>query len=250
MKCGKCGKELQDEWTFCNYCGNQIKFANEGNEPNIRKAGKWKKYVKEFFSSKTIIIYTIMIVLVILCFIISGSDISMVLYMGVYSYLTILLVIILPLWIINKILYDNQNEIKIEEKVTEKNENKEYRKKCNVCGYIFCYTDEDIIANNEKRKLANRYRVGMVTQGLMGNNKIDWRYNQEKMEQSLSQIIDFSKCFKCGSTDIIDYNNEKQNEENVSINNIDEIVKYKELLDNGILTKEEFDKKKKEILNL
>ena len=30
----------------------------------------------------------------------------------------------------------------------------------------------------------------------------------------------------------------------------DEIKKYKELLDSGILTQEEFDKKKKELLNL
>ena len=28
----------------------------------------------------------------------------------------------------------------------------EYMKKCNVCGHVFCYTDEDIRkANNEKK---------------------------------------------------------------------------------------------------
>ena len=32
--------------------------------------------------------------------------------------------------------------------------------------------------------------------------------------------------------------------------NIDEVKKYKELLDIGAITKEEFDKKKKELLNL
>lgn len=244
MLCNKCGKEVPNEWSFCNYCGNQIKCENEGNE---KKGEKWKKYVKEFFTSKIFIIYTIIIVLVILLNL-KYSNISALLFLGIWIYLTVLILIILPMWMLwkyDKNLTNNQNEIKIEEKV-----NKEYRKKCNVCGYIFCYTDEDIIANNEKIKLANRYRIGMVTQGLMGNNKIDWRYNQEKMEQSLSQIIDFSKCFKCGSTDIIDYDNEKQNEENASISDMDEIIKYKELLDKGILTKEEFDKKKKELLKL
>lgn len=51
-------------------------------------------------------------------------------------------------------------------------------------------------------------------------------------------------------------NNENQNKSNVTINNIttssgaDEILKYKSLLDQGIITQEEFDKKKKELLGL
>lgn len=42
-------------------------------------------------------------------------------------------------------------------------------------------------------------------------------------------------------------------EQNISINSIsqaDELKKYKELLDNNVITQEEFDKKKKQILNL
>ena len=42
-------------------------------------------------------------------------------------------------------------------------------------------------------------------------------------------------------------------EQNISVNSIssaDELRKYKELLDTGIITQDEFEKKKKQILNL
>ena len=48
--------------------------------------------------------------------------------------------------------------------------------------------------------------------------------------------------------------NEKNQTNNSNIQNtndpITEVKRYKELLDNGIITQEEFDKKKKELLNL
>ena len=48
--------------------------------------------------------------------------------------------------------------------------------------------------------------------------------------------------------------NEKNQANNSNVQNtndpITEVKRYKELLDNGIITQEEFDKKKKELLNL
>ena len=43
---------------------------------------------------------------------------------------------------------------------------------------------------------------------------------------------------------------ERQNESNVSQSNADELKKYKELFDDGVITKEEFDAKKKQLLGL
>lgn len=39
-------------------------------------------------------------------------------------------------------------------------------------------------------------------------------------------------------------------QEKVSVNNIDELKKFKELLDSGIITQDEFEQKKKHLLNL
>ena len=48
------------------------------------------------------------------------------------------------------------------------------------------------------------------------------------------------------------FNDYKENGEtsNHTISNADELKKYKELLDSGAITQEEYDKKKKELLNL
>ena len=45
---------------------------------------------------------------------------------------------------------------------------------------------------------------------------------------------------------------EKQNnvQSNIATSNADELKKYKELLDEGIISQEEFDAKKKQLLNL
>ena len=53
--------------------------------------------------------------------------------------------------------------------------------------------------------------------------------------------------------DIIkNYNMQKLSEQNNSINNsqADEIYKFKKLLDNGAITQEEYEKKKKQLLNI
>lgn len=244
MKCSKCGKEVQEEWEYCRDCGEKIK----SDEGDIKKEKNWKKNIKEFFFSKTFIIYTIIALIIIVYNYYNLRDTSFFISLGLYCYLTVLCFVIFPIWIINKNLTNKQMRDEIEPEMKE-DINKEYRKKCNVCGNVFCYTEKDIHNNNARAKSANKYRISMITQGLMNNNKIDWRYNQEKMEQELSKIVDFSKCPKCGSTDLIDYNG-NQIEEKVNMTNADEIIKYKELLDKGILTKEEFEKKKRELLNL
>ena len=76
-----------------------------------------------------------------------------------------------------------------------------------------------------------------------------------KMEES--KIVDYSKCPACKSTDVVEISEEEYNnstedtkETKVQISAADEIKKYKELLDIGVITQEEFDAKKKELLGL
>ena len=55
------------------------------------------------------------------------------------------------------------------------------------------------------------------------------------------------------NSNLYEYNNNSYNETNSTINNTanpDELRKYKALLDDGIITQEEFEAKKKELLNL
>lgn len=44
--------------------------------------------------------------------------------------------------------------------------------------------------------------------------------------------------------------NSKTSQEKVCMNNIDELKKFKELLDSGIITQNEFNEKKKQLLRL
>ena len=76
MKCSKCGKEIDENDKFCTYCGNENKLEDEENG---NKKGRWKKYIKEFFLSKTFIIYTIIVGLIIGAFLSDTNiDISFV----------------------------------------------------------------------------------------------------------------------------------------------------------------------------
>lgn len=79
----------------------------------------------------------------------------------------------------------------------------EYRKKCNVCGKIWCYTDEDIKQNTKNAGLAALSSIGAVANVFVGT-RYD-AYEQTKMsDRAISKIRDFSKCPDCGSTEIRD----------------------------------------------
>jgi hypothetical protein len=79
-------------------------------------------------------------------------------------------------------------------------------------------------------------------------------YEEAKISNSAAnnknKIIDYSKCPMCGSRDLIEITNESISTEKNSLNNIEEIKKLKELLDDGIISQKEFEKKKKQLLDL
>lgn len=81
-------------------------------------------------------------------------------------------------------------------------------------------------------------------------------YNQTANDNS-SRIIDYDKCPKCNSADVISITEEEvenlsktQNTQQANISQADELKKFKDLLDSGIITQEEFDQKKKQLLGL
>lgn len=130
--------------------------------------------------------------------------------------------------------------------VIEKLENnpKEIKKKCCTCGKIFCYTLEDVSENNRKQLAAGLSALGAISSSFSGN-RYDM-YEQNKIANSSGNaVVDFDRCPHCGSRDITDVSNENKKDE---IDVVQELKKYKELLDSGIISQEEFDKKKKELL--
>ncbi len=151
-------------------------------------------------------------------------------------------------------------------------QNFETRKKCNVCGYIFCYNVDDLKKNKSNANSAMLHSIGGIAGGLGGiaggvsgnfvagaANNTGAAVSNASAEAALNRIVDYNKCPHCGSTDLKILSAEEFEEEkkkanapaqNTTISSADELKKFKELFDSGIITQEEFDAKKKELLGL
>lgn len=142
-------------------------------------------------------------------------------------------------------------------KVEKPDPNKEIRKRCNVCGHIFCYNQADIKKNISNAKSAMWSSIGQIAGGLGGAYTAS-AVNQTNAQNSLNKIVDFNRCPQCNSTNLAIISDEEfeaiktqtvaTSQPAVSI--ADELKKFKELLDMGAITQEEFDAKKKELLGL
>lgn len=133
---------------------------------------------------------------------------------------------------------------------------KEHRMLCNTCQKVFCYTDEDLRKNDLNSRLAKNSNNRAIGEAL-GGTRIMSQLNSNASEMYKNQIIDYSKCPYCNSANIAEISEEEwQNINNKSeattntMSAADEIKKFKDLLDNGIITQEEFDEKKKQLLGL
>ena len=79
-------------------------------------------------------------------------------------------------------------------------------------------------------------------------------------EAALTGIVDYNRCPYCGSIDVRTLSKEEWTTEQAkatqsgvpasTISAADELKKFKELLDSGVITQEEFDAKKKQLLGL
>jgi uncharacterized OB-fold protein len=125
---------------------------------------------------------------------------------------------------------------------------------CKVCGHIYCYTDEDVRKNDSNTLLSAISAVGSLASTLGGGTRLDSYAQQRNADRYSDKVIDFSKCPRCNSTHVEPFTGNDNTRgtvtQSVAVSSADEIKKFKELLDLGIITQEEFDTKKKQLLGL
>lgn len=133
---------------------------------------------------------------------------------------------------------------------------RERRMRCNVCGHIFCYTYDDIKSNNTQSILAGLSALGTLASVAVGS-RYDMYEQSKNMDRQSAKVKDFSRCPHCNSTNIQEMEQTELATTQTAplpvipeVNTVEELKKYKELLDIGILTQEEFDSKKKQLLGL
>ena len=132
-------------------------------------------------------------------------------------------------------------------------EAKEFRMRCNVCGKIFCYTIDDLRKNIENAKNAKNATIFGALNAVAGT-EMGMYANLSRSDTLLNSIVDYSRCPNCNSSNISLIEEEIESQikttEQTSFSPADELRKYKELLDSGVITQEEFIAKKKQLLGL
>lgn len=133
----------------------------------------------------------------------------------------------------------------------------EIRKKCNVCGNVFCYNPVDLDNNRKKQNQAMWSAVGSLG-GAMSGHYAAAAVNQSNTNQAMSSIVDYNKCPQCGSMDLrviskeellLEMNNNRvQQSIAPQVSVADELRKFKELLEIDAITLEEYNAKKAQLL--
>lgn len=122
---------------------------------------------------------------------------------------------------------------------------------CRICGHIFCYTDDDINTNERNKQIAKMSELNAFVS--YGGSLYQINEADKQLERDKAKIKDYTKCPNCNSADIEELSKaeiETIKSKNTVISPVEELKKYKELLDGGIITQEEFDAKKKQLLGL
>ena len=131
-------------------------------------------------------------------------------------------------------------------------------KRCNLCGNIFSFDANDVYRNEEIKASMNRFASASVYNAFIGQTTVA-QLQGNNMDSLANQIRDFNRCTKCGSTDLWVLSKQEydqiRNANNQPIqpqkpSEADEILKFKDLLDKGIISEEEFEAKKKQLLGL
>ena len=77
----------------------------------------------------------------------------------------------------------------------------EYRRKCNVCGKIFCFTDEDLKNNLKNSAMAGLNAIGQLS-SVFGGTIFHTSYFNEQSNRFSDKVVDYDKCPYCNSSDI------------------------------------------------
>lgn len=123
----------------------------------------------------------------------------------------------------------------------------EYRYRCKVCGKVFCYTEA------ERRESENRKKEAGFENLMAGLNHLAGsRYAAFEMSKAAnaaeSKTIDYSKCPNCNSSDIVRIDGNTSSVVKKEEDSVSTLEKLAKLHDQGIITDEEFQQKKSEIL--
>jgi hypothetical protein len=87
----------------------------------------------------------------------------------------------------------------------------EFRKRCRVCGKIYCYTDDDVLKNASNSMMAGVSALGGIA-SIFGGTRLDTYAMSNRADQYSDKVIDFKKCPNCNSTDIEDLTQEMWDE--------------------------------------
>lgn len=135
-------------------------------------------------------------------------------------------------------------------------QNEEIRVKCDTCGHVYCYNQADVAENQRNANAAVRSSALSVMNAL-GGTQYGTHANMADADRAMDKIVDFSKCPKCNSRNIRKLSKEEFEREKTAksyapsaASAADELKKFKELLDMGVISQAEFDAKKKQLLGL
>lgn len=84
----------------------------------------------------------------------------------------------------------------------------EYRKICNVCHNIWCYTDNDIKENAKNAAVGALASLGSIASAI-GGTRYDMYEMNKVSNNATNKIKDFNKCPYCNSTDIKELSEEE-----------------------------------------
>ena len=128
------------------------------------------------------------------------------------------------------------------------NKDTEVRQRCNTCGHVFCYTMDDLQRNRKEANKAMLSSIGGMAGALSGHYTAA-AVNNSMADNQMNRITDYTRCPRCNSTNLTVINGEEEHSPALSnASAADELKKFKELLDMGIITREEFEAQKKKLL--
>ena len=78
----------------------------------------------------------------------------------------------------------------------------EYKMKCNVCGKVFCYTDEDLKKNATNAGMGALSALGGLASALGGGTIFHTHHLQGQADRYTDKIVDYNQCPYCHSRDL------------------------------------------------
>lgn len=75
----------------------------------------------------------------------------------------------------------------------------EFRRRCNVCGKIYCYSDQDLKNNTTNSAMAAISAVGAIA-SIFGGTRLDTYALNSQGDRYSDKVVDYNKCPSCNST--------------------------------------------------